>query len=128
MVGLDAHVSLRPDPRTLARKRLRRGIAVGTAILSLVAIAAGVSLLFRPPTVRGHVIDVVAQDIGHAATVTIRDLDGVDHLLDVDGAVDMSPGHLREHMLYGEPVTATLAPRSDRPARPVVVRITDGLE
>ena len=128
MVGLDAHAGLRQAPRTSARTRIRRGVAVGTAIVSLVAIGAGVSLIIRPPTIRGHVIDVVARDIGHAATVTIRDLDGVDHLLDVDIEVDMSPGHLREHMLFGEPVTVTLARRSDPLVRPLVVRITDGLE
>lgn len=128
MVGQDAHADLRPSTRASARSRIRRGIAIGTIILALVAIGAGVSLLVRPPIIRGHVIDVVARDIGHAATVTIRDLDGIDHVLDVDGTVDMSPGHLREHMLYGEPVSATLASRGDHPTRPLVVRIIDGLD
>jgi hypothetical protein len=87
----------------------------------------GVGLLLRAPTVRGHIVDVVARDIGHAATITIRDLDGVSQLFDVDSAVDMTPAHLREHMMYGEPVTATLSRAHGTSKRPMVIRIVDGL-
>ena len=120
----------REDPvsRKPRRERVRRTIAVVTAVVALAAAGAGVAIALRPPTVRGHVIDVVARDIGHAATVAIRDLDGITHEFDVDAGVDMTPGHLREHMMFGEPVTVTLAPAPDRGARAVVVRIVDGVE
>jgi hypothetical protein len=118
----------RPALRDPGRERVRRAVAIGTAAVALAAVGAGIGIAMRPPIVRGHVVDVVARDIGHAASVTIRDLDGVVHVLDVDPAVDMTPGHLREHMMFGEPVTVTLAPARDRGARAVAVRIVDGVE
>jgi hypothetical protein len=128
MIGVDAPVGLHPAPRSSRRTRLRRGIAIGTGLVAVAAVGTGASLLFRPQTIRGRVVEVVARDIGHASTVTIRDLDGRDHVLDVDAAVDMTPGHLREHMMFGEPVTATLATGSGTSMRPVIVRIVDGLQ
>lgn len=115
-------------PPQFGRVCLRRAIALVTAALATVAVGLGIGLVLRPPTVQGHIIDVEARDIGHAATITIRDVYGVSHVFEVDVAVAMTPGHLREHMMYGEPVTATLARTSGIPGRAVVIRIVDGLQ
>lgn len=124
--GTDAFGRLAPGGS--GRERMRRAVAIGTAAVALAAVGAGIGIAMRPPVVRGHVVDVVARDIGHAASLTIRDLDGVTHVLDVDPSVDMTPGHLREHMMFGEPVTVTLSTARDRGARSIVVRIVDGVE
>lgn len=96
-------------------------------MVAVVAIGVAIGLARRPATVSGHVVGVVARDIGHAATVTVRDFDGIEHVFDVSDTVDMSPAHLREHMTYGEPVTVTLGPSRGDTSRPIAERIVDGL-
>ncbi len=60
-----------------------------------------------PPTARGVLVDVQILDIGHARSFTLRSSDGRERNFEVDPSVDMTPGHMREHMAFGEPVSVT---------------------
>lgn len=64
---------------------------------------------------RGHIIDVQARDIRQAESVQFRTEGGDVLRLKVAESVKVTPGHLREHMLQGEPVTVTYEMRSDGP-------------
>jgi hypothetical protein len=57
--------------------------------------------------VRGVIIAVQPRSIAQADTVTIRADDGRELTFRVDPSVDVTPGHLREHMTLGEPVVVT---------------------
>jgi hypothetical protein len=76
---------------------------LGVAVL--VWLGPAVAASGREPRVRGVVTAVVARDIGHAESMTVRAPDGREWRFRVDDAVDMTPGHLREHMTFGQPVT-----------------------
>jgi hypothetical protein len=83
----------------------------------LVLVAAGVVLLgvlgwfwsaeLREPRVRGIITAVEARDIGHAAAIMVRTGDGKETRYLVDASVDAkwTPGHLRDHMTFAQPVT-----------------------
>jgi hypothetical protein len=91
-------------------QRRRRVAWAGVALVALgavmlVALGAAVVSGSREPNVRGLITAVEARDIGHAAAITVKGQDGRDYRFQVDDAVDMTPGHLREHMTFGQPVT-----------------------
>ncbi len=54
--------------------------------------------------VTGVVIAVTARSIAQAESVTVRTDDGRELTFLLDPAVDVTPGHLREHMTLAEPV------------------------
>jgi hypothetical protein len=91
---------LRRDPRA----RLAVALIV-LGVLLLVALGAFAAAGAREPSVRGQVTSVTARDIGHAEILTVSAADGREYRFRVDDAVDMTPGHLREHMTFGQPVT-----------------------
>jgi hypothetical protein len=94
---------------TPRRRRLTRG-----RIVALGAIAAGLVLLIMTgyvlaarsseSRVRGVVTAVVARDIGHAESITLRTEDGQELRFKVAEDELKTPGHLREHMTYGQPL------------------------
>lgn len=55
--------------------------------------------------VRGLVTNVEAANIGHARSIALRTERGEELRFQVAPEVDMTPGHLREHMTFGQPVT-----------------------
>ena len=61
----------------------------------------------REPRVRGIITAVEARDIGHAAAIMVRTGDGRELRFLVDPSVDAkwTPGHLRDHMTFAQPVT-----------------------
>jgi hypothetical protein len=61
----------------------------------------------REPQLRGVIVGVEARDIGHAASILVRGQDGKETRLLVDPSVDAkwTPGHLRDHMIFAQPVT-----------------------
>ncbi len=95
-------------------------------ICAVVAILAGAALALAgcggEARVRGVITGVQARDIGHAQAITIRTDDGRELHLQVDPQVEMTPGHLREHMTFGEPVTVYYR-RSGSAL--IAVRVTD---
>ena len=75
-----------------------------------------------PPSVRGVVTAVEAQSLTSADSITVRSDDGRTWRFHVAPEVDMTPGHLREHMTFGEPVTVFY---TRTPDGLVAQRITD---
>ncbi|MGH2354948.1 MAG: hypothetical protein ACRDJN_25335, partial [Chloroflexota bacterium] len=90
-------------PPTIIRLGALLAIVAGLAVL----VWAGFALTVQSsePQLRGLVTNVVARDIGHAESITVRAADGREARFQVDPAVEWTPGHLREHMTFGEPVT-----------------------
>jgi hypothetical protein len=82
---------------------------------ALAVLAAGLVLLAwtgfafarntGEPHVRGLITEVTSRDIGHADTIVVRAFDGRTLRFQVAQDELMTPGHLREHMTYGLPVT-----------------------
>jgi hypothetical protein len=112
----------------IARAR-RRG---PWALVGLALIVAGVALLVtlavfaangtQEPSVRGLITGVTARDIGHAETLIVRAENGREFRFQVADAVDMTPGHLREHMTFAEPVTVYYRREGDTL---LALRVTD---
>jgi hypothetical protein len=107
-----------------ARKRARR--IAGVLLICAAVILAGAALALAgrggEARVRGLITSVQARDIGHAEAITIRTEDGRELRLQVDPQVEMTPGHMREHMTFGEPVTVYYR-RSGTSL--IAVRVTD---
>lgn len=61
----------------------------------------------RESQVRGIVTSVEARDIGHTAAIMLRTQDGRQIRFLIDPSVDAkwTPGHLRDHMTFAQPVT-----------------------
>ena len=99
------------------RHRVRRRRWSASQIIPLIAIGLGVALLAvlgvnyarsaMEPKVRGAITDVQSRDIGHAQSITVHGTDGRDYQFGVADSVNMTPGHLREHMTLAEPVLVT---------------------
>ncbi|HEX2037632.1 MAG TPA: hypothetical protein VHS99_25930 [Chloroflexota bacterium] len=107
-------------PPALARTAAVGAVCLGLALLVWLAITAMARA--GEGSVRGFVTSVEARDIGHAETLTLRAEDGQEWRFRVDAAVDMTPGHLREHMTFGQPVTVFYRPDGDGL---LAVRVTD---
>lgn len=63
--------------------------------------------------VRGAITEVVARDIGHAEFITLRAEDGRELRFRVHPSIDWTPGHLREHMTFGQAVTVSYRQEGD---------------
>jgi hypothetical protein len=103
----------------------RRYVALVPILLGAVLLAwLGVSYARTAGqgSVRGAIVDVQTRDIGHAQSLTVRATDGRDWQFDVDPSVDMTPGHMREHMAFAQPVTVHYRRASDRL---VATQVTD---
>ena len=94
----------------VGRKPARRlaNLAAGVAV----AVAACQS---SPPhgVVRGVITDLQVWDIAHADWVTVETETRQVLQFKVADSVRFPPSHLREHMLFREPVTVTYAERGD---------------
>ncbi len=98
------------QPSRLTRRRASSvrasasaAILAGWVLLAWMAYAlAGRSDESR---VRGTITEVVARDIGHAESISLRSEDGRQLRFRIDDAIDWTPGHLREHMTFGQPIT-----------------------
>ena len=73
-------------------------------------------------TVRGLVVEVSAESLTDLASLTIRDEPGDLWTLTAEGFVGMTPSHLREHQLLGQPVSVSY---KETPDGLVAIRITD---
>jgi hypothetical protein len=94
----------------MARSRLRLLIALGLVGLGVAILAwLGWQALggVLQPRVTGIVTGVEARDLGHAAAISVRTTGGAEMRFLVDEGIDphWTPGHLRDHMLFAEPVT-----------------------
>ncbi len=92
-------------------------MAISRCAIALTLILAGLILLavlgwlaygsMREPQLRGIVTSVEARDIGHTAAIMLRTSDGREQRFLVDPSADAkwTPGHLRDHMTFANPVT-----------------------
>ena len=121
------------SPPAPSRARARRARRVDRfTLVGAVAIVLGVALLAWLGAsalrsggllrVRGTITSVEARDIGHASTLTLRGTDGKDYRFNVQDSVEMTPGHLREHMAFALPVTVEYRREA---GRLVAVGVTD---
>jgi hypothetical protein len=78
-------------------------------VLALVASGAlaGCQAQASQHVVRGVITNVQVRDIGHAESIELRTDNGELLTLKVADSVQFPPAHLREHMLFAEPVTVT---------------------
>ena len=69
-------------------------------------------------------VGVEARDIGHAAAILVRSTDGKETRFLIDPSVDpkWTPGHLRDHMMFAQPLTIHYRRAGDAL---VAYRITD---
>jgi len=80
------------------------------AVLSAFAVACGEgdTPVVTPEKVRGQVrgmiVDVVSRNITEIETFRVRDGQGKEWLFATEGDVGISPSHLKEHQLFGQPV------------------------
>ena len=65
--------------------------------------------------VRGVITKVQVRDLGHAESIELRTDGGEVLTLKVADSVQFPPAHLREHMLFAEPVTVTYVSGQDGP-------------
>ena len=54
--------------------------------------------------VRGTVVEVVSRSFTEIETLRVRDGQGKEWLFVTEGDVGISPSHLKEHQLFGQPV------------------------
>jgi hypothetical protein len=92
----------RPGHRRLARLTAGTLVAVGLGLFAVLVLTAGNRA--REPQEVGHVTAVRQLDIGHAESFTLRTTDGRELRFTADPQLNQTPGHLRDHMVYGEPV------------------------
>lgn len=86
--------------RSAAQAFLALALALATGVL---ACSQGGS---QPDqAVRGVITAVEARSLSNADRITVRDAQGKTWDFRVAPAVDVTPGHLRQHMAFGEPVT-----------------------
>ena len=69
----------------------------------------------QPKKVRGVVTDVAAASITKVQHFDVRSAEGQVVRFRVEGEVGMTPGHVREHMVRGEPVTVTFRDSGEGP-------------
>jgi hypothetical protein len=83
------------------------GALVGAGLALLVALGWTTWQASLEQTLRGVLVSVEARDIGHAAAVVVRSSDGTETRFLVDPSVDAkwTPGHLRDHMMFAQPMT-----------------------
>ena len=72
--------------------------------------------------VHGLVVEVAAKSLTDLASLTVRDEMGSLWIFTAEGFVGMTPSHLTEHRLLGEPVTVSY---KETPDGLVALRITD---
>ena len=91
----------------MKRSRLALGALVVLLVVAVAVsrVAGGALTRGGPPEVRGQFTDVQSLDIGHCRSFTLHAVDGRTMQFACDPSVDMTPGHMREHMTFGQPVT-----------------------
>jgi hypothetical protein len=90
-------------PAPTGRRRARGRVALTLACWLLISCQQAP----RPEVLRGLVTDLQPRDIARAEWVQVRAEDGRELRFQVADSVAFPPSHLREHMIFAEPVTVT---------------------
>ena len=72
--------------------------------------------------VNGQVLEVVGRNILEVETLRIRDATGKEWTFMTEGFVGFTPSHIRQHQLFGEPVSVSYI---EKGAVLVAVEVTD---
>ena len=91
-------------------------------VIFVSALLAGCQSPPRSQVVRGVIPDLQARNPARADWIRLRTESGAELQIAVADSVLFSAGHLREHMIFGEPVTVTY---EQRPEGPVATAIGD---
>ena len=79
----------------------------GWLLAASLAVACRVTPEPESRSARGVLIDVAATSLTSVRSFDLRADDGRRLSFRAEGDVGMTPGHLREHMVLGEPITVT---------------------
>ena len=110
----------------------RYGLFIGAATLLVSALAwscgggSGSPDRGELKQVQGLVVEVVARNIDEVETLGVRDADGRVWTFTTQGYAGFTPGHLREHQLFGDRVVVYFREESgSEDSRLVAVRFAD---
>ena len=92
------------------------------AAAALLTLALACQMAPASRQVRGIITDVRPRDIAHTDSIQLRLDSGEELKLAVADSVQFPPGHLREHMVFAEPVTVTYL---ERPEGALATEIVD---
>ena len=108
------------------------GLFIGAAAALVLALAWGCSGGPGSPDrgelkqVQGLVVEVVARNIDEVETLGVRDADGRVWTFTTQGYAGFTPGHLREHQLFGDRVVVYFREEAgSEDSRLVAVRFAD---
>src|SRR5437763_12319611 len=87
--------------RFTGRPQHQRATAVLLAVM-LCGAGCQADAQARPHQARGLIANVQARSIAETEGITLRADDGRELSIRVDPSVDVTPGHLREHMTLGQ--------------------------
>ena len=73
-------------------------------LASGVACGAGDTSPGTMEQVRGMIVEVVPRNITEIETLRVRDSEGKEWVFVTEGDVGISPSHVKEHQLFGQPV------------------------
>jgi hypothetical protein len=90
----------------VSRSRRRLLVALPALVLSL--SVAGCQRDARPTVLHGVLVEVEAASFLLVRSLTLRTDAGELIPMIAEGDIGMTPGHLREHMALGEPVSITV--------------------
>ena len=96
-----------PTARRRASARTRREALARLLSVTWVALVACRQDV-RPEQRRGLVVDVQIASFTQIQAFTLRTDEGETHEFTVEGNIGITPGHMREHMLLGDPVIVTI--------------------
>ena len=82
-------------------------------LFATASAGCGVARERETQTVRGVLVDVAAPSLTNLRSFDLRTDDGRRLSFRVEGDVGMTPAHLREHMVLGEPVSVTYRESAD---------------
>lgn len=100
-------------PHSARRGGLLSRRAALTHLLALSWAVIACQQEVKPRQVRGLVIDVRVATFTQIQGFSLRTDDGSVYEFIVEGDVGITPGHLREHMLLGDPVLVTVRTADD---------------
>jgi hypothetical protein len=66
-------------------------------------------------TVHGQIVDVRPRSLTQTDSILLRTDAGTMLELKASESLEFTPGHLREHMVFGQPVTVTYVEKPDGP-------------
>jgi len=109
------------NPQLFLPSLLRRSTLIWLPFLALL-LAAAAACGEPEMRIRGRVLEVVARNITEVETLRLLGEDDQEYHFTSEGFVGLTPSHLREHQLFGQPVIVSYVQKG---GQLVAVAITD---